>query len=278
MKYNTNQSDNLLTKIIISSIVAFVLIIFWDLLTSNPVLDLTINPLAVDWQSCSWRNIDVNSFIQTLLSALLGFIFTIIFIERILKRSRDKEIQEKRDLQFENISKVIKAPLFEYHKAALSVSTPITDLDRTDKIQTPIDIRVFAEIYLPQLYVDEPLTESKIELYSRAFENLKQMIMNILLNVDLSENKELSDILSDYLIKVSSNNSCRQIIGYKKMTAGKEKMTDLVIKMLKTTNIVEMKPGTICYPFVKLKELIEFHEDFLSRLYKISPWFFVDKE
>ena len=68
------------------------------MLTCNPYESLTINPLNVDWRGISFANIDVNSLIQTLLSALIGFLLTIIVIEIILKKSRDKELNDKRSI------------------------------------------------------------------------------------------------------------------------------------------------------------------------------------
>ena len=165
--FNENKSNSILRLISIITLIIIVILFIWDLLTSNPYESLTINPLNVDWRGISFANIDVNSLIQTLLSALIGFLLTIIVIEIILKKSRDKELNEKRRLQFNNVSKVVKAPLYRYKKAALSISYPLGKMPIDMKIKIPIDFKVLAEAFMPQQFADAWTTligtESTIE-------------------------------------------------------------------------------------------------------------------
>ena len=51
---------------------------------------------------------------------------------------------------------------------------------------------------MPQQFADDPLFESKIEFYAITINELKQLFNNILINVDLSENSDLSELLSNY--------------------------------------------------------------------------------
>ena len=249
------------------------MLFIWDLLTSNPYESLTINPLNVDWRGISFANIDVNSLIQTLLSALIGFLLTIIVIEIILKKSRDKELNDKRRLQFNNVSKVVKAPLHRYKKAALSISYPLGKMPIDMKIKMPIDFKVLAEAFMPQQFADEPLFESKIEFYAITINELKQLFNNILINVDLSENSDLSELLSNYLVYINVNNPCSQILDMRDKTIGKELMTDYIKRELPNIDVSKIQPSNIFYPFIILKDVIEFHEQFLNELYRIAPEF-----
>ena len=271
--FNENKSNSILRLISIITLIIIVILFIWDLLTSNPYESLTINPLNVDWRGISFANIDVNSLIQTLLSALIGFLLTIIVIEIILKKSRDKELNDKRRLQFNNVSKVVKAPLYRYKKAALSISYPLGKMPIDMKIKIPIDFKVLAEAFMPQQFADEPLFESKIEFYAIAINELKQLFNNILINVDLSENSGLSELLSDYLVYVNVNNPCHQILDMKGKTMGNKLLTDFIQKEIPKIDVSKIDPQNIFYPFLKLKEMIEYHEHFLNELYRVAPEF-----
>ena len=271
--FNEKKSNSILRLISIITLIIIVILFIWDLLTSNPYESLTINPLNVDWRGISFANIDVNSLIQTLLSALIGFLLTIIVIEIILKKSRDKELNDKRRLQFNNVSKVVKAPLYRYKKAALSISYPLGKMPIDMKIKIPIDFKVLAEAFMPQQFADEPLFESKIEFYASTINELKQLFNNILINVDLSENSDLSELLSNYLVYINVNNPCSQILDMRGKTIGKELMTDYIKRYLPNIDVSEIQPQNIFYPFIILKDIIEYHEQFLNELYRVAPEF-----
>ena len=271
--FNEKKSNSILRLISIITLIIIVILFIWDLLTSNPYESLTINPLNVDWRGISFANIDVNSLIQTLLSALIGFLLTIIVIEIILRKSRDKELNDKRRLQFNNVSKVVKAPLYRYKKAALSISYPLGKMPNDMKIKIPIDFKVLAEAFMPQQFADEPLFESKIEFYAITINELKQLFNNILINVDLSENSDLSELLSNYLVYINVNNPCSQILDMRGKTIGKELMTDYIKRELPNIDVSKIQPSNIFYPFIILKDVIEHHEQFLNELYRIAPEF-----
>lgn len=270
---NKQKSNSILRLIAIITSLIIVILCIWDLLTSNPYELLTINPLDVDWGGISLANIDVNSLIQTLLSALIGFLLTVIVIEIILKKSRDEELDYKRRLQFNNISKVVKAPLYRYKKAALSISYPFGKMPNEMEVKTPIDFKVLSEVFMHQQFADEPLFESKIEFYAIAINELKQLFNNILINIDLSENSDLSELLSDYLVYVNVNNPCHQILDMKGKTMGNKLLTDFIQKEIPNIDVSKIDPQNIFYPFIKLKEMIEYHEHFLNELYRVAPEF-----
>jgi hypothetical protein len=269
------KSDSKSIVILVSSITSIVIILLclWDLLTSDPYDVVTINPIDVDWSAISLKNININAIIQSLLSALIGFLLTIVVIEYILKKSRDKDLDYKRKLQLNNISKVIKVPLWRYYKAALSISHPLGQLPGNNELKTPIDIKVLAEVFLPQPFTDEPLFESKIAFYSDTVNELKQLFTNILINVDLSESEKLSDILTDYVIYINAHNPCPRILELKDKTIGNQPMTKYIQNELPKLDINNIKPNNIFYPFLELQKQIEYHIEFLDKLYQIAPDF-----
>lgn len=270
------KSNQILTILLIVGGIALIMLFLWDCLTPSQYESLTINPHDVDWNSISIDNIDVNSAIQTLLSALIGFLLTIFFIEKNLKLSRDKEINDRRRLQFNNISKIIRVPLIRYRKASLSIVYGIGNIPEDHKIQTPISQNALTNVFQPQAYADEPLFQTNIELYARAVEDLQDCITNILLNVDLTNNEELSQLLSDYIMYVSAINPCHQILDMRGKIAGKERLTDVITRDIPKIKFEDIKGSNLFLPFVKLKELIEYHEVFLNSLYNLAPSFNVE--
>ena len=96
------------------------------------------------------------------------------------------------------------------------------------------------------------------------------------MNVDLTNNEELSQLLSDYIMCVSTINPCRQILDMRGQTAGKEKLTDVITRDLPKIKFEEIKGSNIFLPFVNLKKLIEYHEVFITALYNVAPSFNVE--
>lgn len=272
------KSSKLLTILLFIGAIALIGLLLWDCLTPSPYESLTINPHEVDWKSISFDNVNVNSVIQTLLSALLGFLLTVFFIEKLLKASKDKEINDRRQIQFKNISKIIRGPLIRYRKASLSMVYGIGNIPADFKIQIPIPQNALTNVFKPQAYADEPIFQTNIELYAGAVNDLQACITNILLNVDLSDNEELSNLLSDYTLFVSAINPCHQILDMRGKTAGKERLTDVITRDIPKINFEEINGSNIFLPFVRLKKLIEYHENFINTLYSVAPSFNIENE
>lgn len=262
--------------VIILSIVGVLLVLLllsWDCLVPSPYQALTIKPSETDWKVFSFSNVDVNALIQTLLSALISFVLTIVFVEMLLKSSRDRELKYKKEVQFKNISKIIRVPLFRYHKAAISMTYGIGNIPQNNIVRVPVTSSALANVFSPQAYADESLFQTNIEFYANAVDNLQSCITNILLNVDLSDNDELSELLSDYIMMVSATNPCRQILDMRNQLSGKERMTEFIKRELPNVDLNTVKGSNIFLPFARLKVLLEYHEMFINRLYALAPSF-----
>lgn len=258
------KSSKTIIVISVGALIGIILLLLWDSLTSEPYGLLTINPCKTDWASMSTNNININAFIQSLLSAVISLGLTIIFIEIILQESRDKEIKYKRELQINNIAKVLLLPLFKYKRAAEIISERIGTNHQNTNID--VDGSILADVFSSPLDSDERLLQTKIELYSDKLSDLKNLITNILINTDLTDNTALSNLFSDFLIYVNSNNPCARIIELKNTTA-----KEFVIKTLPTTNLDEIQPDNILYPFRLLKDLLKYQKDFYIKLAEEFP-------
>ena len=263
------KSYKTIVRIVVGVTIGIIVLFVWDLLTSDPYESLTINPCKIDWANFSIDNVNINALIQSLLSALISIVLTIVLIEIILRESREKEIEYKRSLQLDNITKVLRVPLYKYQQAGIIISNKIGA--PSQEINIDVDGRIFAEVYSPSLCTDEPLLQTKIELYSSKLNDLKTIITNILINTDLTNNQDLSDLFSEFLIYVNANNPCSRIIELKDKINPKVK--EFVIKDLPTTNLEEIQTDNILYPFRILKDLLKYQRDFhlkLSEIFKNS--------
>lgn len=259
------KSSDLLKYSIIGSIIAIIVLVLWDLGTPDPIEEISINPLKVDW---SFSNIDINSIIQTLLSAFLGFLLSILIIEVVINRNKEKEAKNKANIQLNNVMSVLKYPIRQYNEAAIYITN--THDYKNAQVNVPVSMDALCSIYKPQSSPRKPVWYKKIELYSDAVNELNQAITNIILNADLSGNKPLFDLLSNYLYKSSCLNSCSALLDFlnQKVTNPELKTTNLaeeIVKRLPELGL-DFKPDNACYSFVLLKQLIEFHEEFFNEL------------
>ena len=260
-----------IVRIVIGVTIGIIVLFVWDLLTSDPYESLTINPCKIDWANFSIDNVNINALIQSLLSALISIVLTIVLIEIILRESREKEIEYKRSLQLDNITKVLRVPLYKYQQAGIIISNKIGA--PLQEINIDVDGRILAEVYSPSLCTDEPLLQTKIELYSSKLNDLKTIITNILINTDLTNNQDLSDLFSEFLIYVNANNPCSRIIEINDQNKINPDIKEYVMKTLPTTNLEDIKANHILYPFCILKDLLKYQRDFhlkLSEIFKNS--------
>ena len=131
---------------------------------------------------------------------------------------------------------------------------------------------------LVQAFIDEPLLETNIEFYASAVDNLQNCITNILLNVDLTDNEELSALLSDYIMIVSAHNPCRQIMAMKNQGSPKERLSDFIAREISKVDFSKVNGANVFSPFVTLKKLIEYHESFIEKLYELAPSFNIENQ
>ena len=144
-------------------------------------------------------------------------------------------------------------------KAITNVNSNVPTCYETLKI--PISNEALLDIYTPSLYAHKSLNLSKIDFYIDAVNNLQAVIKSVLLNADLSNNPKESKILIDYL-----NNT------YYLLSTSRNLITDknFYINSLKTIGKMlegpheEIDQNSDAYPFVKLEELIEKHDEFFK--------------
>ena len=271
------KSDKIIIFIIGIGTLLLLVLLAWDALTPPLYETLTINPYAIDWRGISFSNIDVNSLIQSLLSALVGFMLTIFIVERLLRQSREQEIKYKQELQFQNISKILLMPLIRYRRSTISLLCNYSKNNQgVKKVHLPIKSSDLIYVFMPQTYVDEPLSQTNIEFYASTVKELKLCITNILLNVDLSNNHELSQLLSNYISFVTICNPCDAIIDMKNMKVGTEKLTDVIKRDLPSINLDSLGKSNLYTSFKMLKDLIEYHEHFFEGLYLLIPTIKID--
>lgn len=250
-----------------------VVLLVWDSLTPSSYGELTINPSEVDWGLISWGNIDVNSLIHTILSAIIGFMLTIVVVEQLLRASRERELQYKRDLQFKNIRKIIQIPLFKYEKAVLSLIYGIGKIPEDRKVKVPVESKDLINVYEQQAYATESLFQTNIELYANAVDDLLTCITNIVLSADTIDKEELLALFSEYVRTVSAVNPCKQVWELRNLKTKNGRMMDNLKEELPKVNLDEINSANLFLPFKRLKFMIEYHEEFLERLYFLEPSF-----
>lgn len=261
------KSNKTIVYITIGVAIGIIILFVWDLLTSDPYDSLTINPYKIDWSSISIDNVNINALIQSLLSALISIVLTIILIEIILRESREKEIEYKRMIQLTNITKVLWVPLYKYQQAGIIISNKIGA--PLQEINIDVDGHILAEVFSPCLCTDEPLLQTKIELYSSKLNDLKVIITNLLINTDLTDNQDLSDLFSDFLVYINAHNPCSRIIELNDKNKTNPEIKEFVLKHLPTTNLEEIQTDNILYPFRVLKDLLKYQRDFHIKLSEV---------
>jgi len=260
--------------------ICFAFLFVWDCLTSSPYESLTFNPLNVDWKSFSLTNIDVNAVIQSLVSALLGVLFTIIIIEKMLNKQKEKE-EEKRKHDEEEKAKERKKWIVNYiltafsypfanvNKVIICSLYPLNELNGKDGIPKNVTPNMLVNVYNKNILSDETFYTKNIDLLILYLDELKQWLKDLILNPSIADVPELYKILINYYKIVVLDNPCKQIKKYESINFGKEKAIDSIRRELPEYEYVKGQEGHYLYPFQKLKELIDCHRNFIEQL-KVS--------
>lgn len=268
------KRKRLLQRIFLITMIAIFSLLVWDALTPLEG-DITCNPILVDWQSISWKNISVNSIISSLFSAVVGFLITIIVIEKILDDDRKEDEENRKKQQIRTFLEISEIVFTNYEKAAIALVYDYDEIDKHEKVDVPFSISNFKDVYSPQLYVDEVLMKKKIDLYKESVERVKQFVENLCLNIVVADNVELHTLLKEYLLQESILNSCNQIIAFQNMKsetgATLAKMAIEEVSKLQNSQIGTIQPRqVILYAFVRLYNLVLYHEKFIEKFNKTA--------
>ncbi len=255
------NSNTKIWACIIVSFFVVILLFIWDFGTPNPLTDITFNPLKTDW---GFKNFDINSIIQTLLSAILGFFFTIVIIEFFINKARNKEAEEKRDSRLSAILSLLKIPFLEYARAAKCITNKITVMSQeNESITIPIGKDALLDIYNSAPFIDKPFSVTKIEFYLDTVEQLQTAIRSILLNADLSNNPNESELFVNCL-----NDTYYYLSASKMLISEREENEKAFTIIGDALNMPfkEIAPTHRAFPFVALAKLIEIHDEFFKKI------------
>lgn len=248
---------------VIAVTIAIVLLFVLDLCTSNVVVD---GSSRVEFSVFAWKNFDVKSFFQTLLSSLLGILLSLFVMEQLLNKSKEDEISRRKELRTRFLLRTLAYPLKQYRIAAISITNCNSSF--SNKVIVPVTMEALCDIYKDQFTGTKRLWMKKIEYYAEAVSDLKNAISNIVLNADLTDNPDL-DMLCCYLEESPRYDTCNSLISlmhHKINIDDKEKtLAELFVENLPIVGL-DIDSSNECYKFVLLKKLIEYHDGFIQKL------------
>lgn len=257
----------IVNSLIIGAVISILLLLLWDCGTQSEIQELTMNPCHVDF---SLKNIDVNGLIQTLLSAVVGFTLTIFFVELLLSKSREQEIETKKKIQQDNITKLLRVPLMRYAHAMRDLINSADEIPNS--LPTTIDFYALAGMYESSSQLRE-LLRPKIVVLSESITNLKRSVSSILLNTDLKDNPELLKLLTDFLVMEDACNPCHDLLNYQNLRVGGKPLVESIKKDILEWHLPLEKIGysNELTPVLKLKGFIEHTNAFVAKIYEVIP-------
>lgn len=260
--------------------VALFLVIFciiWDWGTPDPIQAITLNPLNTDW---SVANFNINSIIQTILSALIGFLLSILVIESVINKQRKQEEEialkrkaaedtEKSNSRLNTIIDLLRYPIVEYARATKIITNIARPKENNylsggyPNISIPITKDALLDIYNYCMYPDKSTDVKKIDVYIESVRNLRTAITNILLNGDFYNYPELAQHFSGYL-----NDTYYAYVLSKTLISQKKKYKQNLEKIGSDLDkpIEDNPSNSLAIPFFNLKILIDKHDIFFQKL------------
>ena len=259
-------SNTKINIVITVSCLAIILLFALDLGRPDIVTETTFNPLETDWDV---KNLNIKSYIQTILSALLGFLLSILVIESVINKTREQEENEKKVNKLLSIISTLSLPIAEYSRAAIAISSKNEDIfDETSKrkvgrkrfLAVPISTDKLFDIFNATGYIEFGVKKTKIEYYYQTATELQSAIKLVLLNADLSGNPKEAELFKNYLSNIHYD-----ILHINRFLIEPDfyKNEQKILKeAFEEDNREDIPTNMAYYPYVALKRLINYHDKF----------------
>lgn len=214
-------------------------------------------------------NCFLNNYIVGVFTTTIGIIITIIAIEIILANTRKQEQNEISRKGIKRIDTVLKSFLESYESAAVMLAYKMDDIENHTVVEKNFPFTNLSELYQTQLYIMEPIYKPKVQLYFERLDRLKEIVLMILFNVDLSNFPDLSILLVKYIEEMEREYPKEAILNLRNIVsqdAKKQKLSETFSEMIAThTGDLPRNTSNLLILATRLYDILNYHVDFISQ-------------
>jgi len=200
-------------------------------------------------------------YIRGTFTETIGIIATLVFIEIILAKNRNKEQKEIAKKGLFRAIDMINISLTNYNKAAVDIATPWKKKkDSKEKfLKEDFQFNDLSDLFKMNSYMTEGFDKSKVEVYFEKLDRLIETIREALYQVDLSAYPEFSKFLLEFIRYMDSSYPKNGILSNSKSGTPEAKMSDTISEMiLNHEGEVKYLPSNIINNYVRLYEILQY--------------------
>lgn len=200
-------------------------------------------------------------YIQGLITEFAGIVFTLLIVETISNRNREKiEKKEEREQILRN-HKLITISIKRYKRIAYEMLTPLGEIKEfKEEIPNEIKILDLVNLWTSSLDIRKSFNKNKSYYYFLEFKNLNEVLKNSILQTNYKFFPKIYDVILSTLEKERYYDVGDSIEFF--MNKESLDMKDLLIKYEKNINIRD--ENTIFTPFEILVESLNHYRNFIN--------------
>lgn len=200
-------------------------------------------------------------YIQGLITEFAGIVFTLLIVETISNRNREKiEKKEEREQILRN-HKLITISIKRYKRIAYEMLTPLGEIKEfKEEIPNEIKILDLVNLWTSSLDIRKSFNKNKSYYYFLEFKNLNEVLKNSILQTNYKFFPKIYDVILSTLEKERYYDVGDSIEFF--MNEESLNMKDLLIKYEKNINIRD--ENTIFTPFEILVESLNHYRNFIN--------------
>lgn len=178
---------------------------------------------------------EISDYTTGIFTEIIGMLITIIFVEKLLNSSEEKEsIKEEKD-KIIRMNNVLQMLIERYKILFYSVATPMEKRNYEEAIQMPEEFKMsdMKDLFDNPLDIRYGITESSVVNFLQIEEKIRDYIIETLRTIDFKYNRKLQELLMNF-VKISIYYDSRKaIFEANKTSAGEKYITDWVSEGLK---------------------------------------------
>lgn len=173
---------------------------------------------------------EISDYTTGTFTEIIGMLITIIFIENLLNYSKEKEsINEEKD-KIIRMNNVLQMMIERYKILFYSVATPRERQNYEDTIQMPEDFKMsdMKDLFKCPLDTRYGFIESSVVDFLQIEEEIREYIIDTLRTIDFKYNKNIKEILMNFVKESIYYDSRKAIFEAGKTSAGQKNITEWV--------------------------------------------------
>lgn len=201
---------------------------------STIILVLVIMEILIFIFNVCCLETEISDYTTGIFTEIIGMLITIIFIDKLLNSSKEKESINEEKSKIIRMNNVLQLLIERYKILFYSVATPIEKQNYEEITQMPEEFKMsdMKDLFKNPLDIRYGIAESSVVNFLQVEEKIRDYIIETLRTIDFKYNKKLQEILMNFVKESIYYDSRKVIFEANNTRAGEKCIADWVSEVL----------------------------------------------